>query len=317
MGYFMLKMISEDGEITDLHNAYVSSSENDNSLPLDDKTRKVTLQMVDPKHGITNITRIYGETVCHMGSHIQGVGSRKAEEVRFSFAALLSSKQHNQRLDVVCLHNEEKDFSLIERSIIGHYKVQINNEIISCTVVSCTCIREGVGTYFQLKDTQNLTGVTCILDLGFGVANHLIISDSGKVEYYTTKPELSIMELVKNIGNSQVFQTYMKDYNYNLGSIAYALQKNITMGSIPRSEWDRMKGYAISEYYKKLKTYLAAPIANTSLFASRYVLTGGGAKILDSENTAFKTVFSIPKDAHIASLVGIFNHPELIKIKTK
>jgi hypothetical protein len=143
------------------------------------------------------------------------------------------------------------------------------------------------------------------------------VSDSGKIEYYATKPELSIMMLAKNIENSQVFQNYMKDYNSNLGSIAYALQKNIPMGSIPKSDWDRMKSYAISEYYKRLKTYLTAPMANANLFVSTYVLTGGGAKILDLENTAFKTVFTIPEDPHIASLLGILNHPEVIKLKGK
>jgi len=311
MGYFNLKMIDENKSITILQNAYVSSSETDSSLPLDDKTRKVTLQMVDPKYGITNITRIYGENACHMAGHVQGVGSRKAEEVRFSFASLLSSKQHNKKLDVFCIHNEQKDFSMIEKSILGHYKVHINGESISCNVISCTCIHEGIGTYFQLKKTQNLVGTTRILDLGFGVANDLIVNDLGKVEYYATKPELSIMMLAKNIENSEVFQNYMKDYNSNLGSIAYALQRNRPMGSIPKNEWERMKSYAISQYYKKLKTYLTAPMSNANLFVSTYVLTGGGATVLNLENTAFKTAFTIPDDAHVASLIGILDHPEI------
>lgn len=311
LGYFNLKMIDESGNVTIVQNAYVHSSENDVSIPLDSKTKKITLELKDPTFGTVKSTRIYGEKACQFSGHIQGIGSRKVEEIQFAFASVLSSRQNGKRLNVFCIHNEKKDFSLIKQSIIGTHKVRINDQEITCDVTSCECLPEGLGTYYQLKKTQPLVGSTRIIDLGFGLANDLILSETGEIQHYATKPELSVFTLAQIVQNSEIFQEYLKDYNSNLGSIAYALQKDQALGAMPKEEWSRLKSYSISQYYKKIKTYLTAPISNSSLFVNTYVLTGGGSAILDREHKAFKSVFTIPEDPHVASLIGILDHPAI------
>jgi hypothetical protein len=311
LGYYNGKTIDEDKRITIIKNAYVNAAEGETSIPLDQSTRKVTFQVIDPKYGIINSTRIYGEKVCQMASSIQGIGSRKAEEVRFFFASLLSSKCHNKKIDVFYIHNEEKDFSMIEKSILGVYKVKINGEVISTEVVSCQFLLEGLGSYFELKKTHALSGSTRILDLGFGVANELIVNEQGEVEYFATKQDFSMFMLAKTMESSEIFQTHLGSYTSNLTSIAYALEKDRPLGSMTKEEWDKMKNYAISQYFKKLKNYLTSPNSNSSLFVNQYVLCGGGARILERENEAFKTAFLIPKDAATSSLIGILDHPKI------
>jgi hypothetical protein len=309
LGYYNSKSVDTDKKITIVKNAYISASEGETSIPLDEHTKKVTLQIQDPKFGIINSTRIYGDRVCQMASSVQGIGSRKAEEVRFSFASLLSAKCHNQKIDVYYVHNEEKDFPLIEKSIVGVYKVKINGEIISTEVVSCQFLLEGLGTYFELKKSHSLSGNTRILDLGFGLASELIVSESGQIEYFTTKHEFSVFMLAKTLENSEIFQRYLEGYPSNLTSIAYALEKDIPLGSMTKEDWRKMKSFAISQYFKKLKNYLTSPNSNTSFFVNQYVLTGGGARILERESDAFRKAFIIPNDAATSSLIGILDHP--------
>lgn len=311
VGYYYIKMLDDSKEITLIQNAHVLSSENDTKIPLDSKTRKVTLSVTDPKHGIISLTRIYGENVCQMAGSTQGISSRKSEEFKFAFASTLSLKHDGKKLSVVYIHNEEKDFSIIEKSIVGTYKLKINGDPIVVEVVSCKCMYEGLGSYFELKKTQSLRGSTRILDLGFGLANDLIVNEDGKVQYFSTKPELSIFTLARAIETSESFQSYLGSYSSNLTSIAYALEKDQPLGSMPRDEWNKVKSIAISQYYNRLKSHLTAPLSNANLFVNTFVLTGGGSQLLDRENKAFRNVFAIPDNAATASLRGILDHPDI------
>jgi hypothetical protein len=311
LGYYNLKCINRKGIIRILKNAHTTSSQGNSVVPLDEKTRQVTLEILDPLYGVIKVTRTYGQNIAQLSGHVQGISSRKVEEIRFAFAALLSKEQHDKKLNIFCIHNESKDFSRIQTALIGKYKVTINGEDIECEVVSCNCLHEGLGTYHDLKKTHELPGSTRILDLGFGLANDAVISGTGDIEYYSTKPELSMFTMAKFIENSETFQTYMATSSCSLLSIAYALEKDKPLGSMPAREWELLKRYSVQEYFKTLKSYLTSPIANAGFFVNTYVLTGGGAAILARENPAFKKVFTIPKEPATASLIGILDHNDI------
>jgi hypothetical protein len=197
-GYSRIKVVDSEGSPRMLRNAYISSSSTQTSIPIDKDTRKVTLQLQEEGLGLMEETRIYGLGVSHL-NHVSSTNSLKASEARFNFASILSVKENNQKLKVVYIHNEESDFKRLRQDLLGHYKVVINDIPIMCEVVEVTFEKEGVGTYHYLVNSGHKfsSGDLRILDLGLGLANDLIISSHGKVRFYKTTNNLSVINVAK------------------------------------------------------------------------------------------------------------------------
>lgn len=311
-GYSKIKSINDKQNVDLLHNSYVVSSEKDASIPLDAYNRKVSLY--DENTKLTSI-RTYGSIVCETNNHIQGLNSRKTEEMRFTVAAMLRPEYNNKEIHLICIYNDPSEFSMLEKTLLGRYKVKINGVSIDCQVISVKCLHEGLGTYFYLQknlhsDKANLEKVK-IYDLGFGVANCCVVNN-GVIEYYANVPELSVYNLASILEKSPLFQesiTHFANGRSNYTSIAYALEKDLTLGSIPREQWNNLKKVALQGYFKNLRSHLRAPINNGNIFVNSYVLTGGGAALLKRESSILDSLFIIPNEAQLASLKGIFYHP--------
>ena len=206
-GYGYLKAVDREGNVNILRNAYIPSSGSDSSIPLSSSTKKVTLQIKEDGIGFMEETRIYGAGVAHI-THKGSTTVLKSSEARFSLAALLTEKQAKKILTLICIHNEEKDFKKLEKDLLGSYEVTINGILISTYVEKVLFQKEGIGTFFYLLKNKMLytTGDVRILDLGFGLANDLILSNSGEIRFYKTTQDLTVLTIAKDIANSDIYQ---------------------------------------------------------------------------------------------------------------
>jgi len=314
MGYSSIKSIDKQKHITKLSAAFVVSSENDNSIALNDTTKKITVENKTLDNKVIRTTRICGDIPCLL-THTSTLNTRKADSVRFNFSSILTLKQNNKSLRVVCIHNDPSEYDLIKSTLLGHYNIFVNNQHIQCEVIEVRFFREALGTYFYLKDLNllPLQKNVRILDGGLAVISDLTIDSSGNVLYSKLSSELSVSSIAKSLLSSTLINSYMQNHLPSLRSIAYALEHNISIGNIPDSEWRSTARFYILEHFNKLKTYLLAPSNIDSYFVSTYILTGGLACLFEREIPNLKQIFLIPPNAHDASLIGILSHPDVKK----
>lgn len=311
-GYGYLKSADKEGNVNILRNAYIPSSVSDSSIPLSNTTRKVTFQIKEEGVGLMEETRIYGSGVSHI-THKGSTNALKCSETRFSLACLLTEKQHKKSLTLICIHNEEKDFKKLEKDLLGSYEVTINGIYISTYVDKVLFQKEGVGTFFYLLKHKMLfpTGDVRILDLGFGLANDVILSNSGEIKFYKTTQDLTVLTVAKDIANSASYQANCTDGPQNLASIGDALEKDIPLGKMARDEWEKVKKFALLKYFKRVQQHLSVSVQGA--YVNTYILTGGGSELLKHNLPKVKEAFIIPEKAGIASLLGTLEIPAVKK----
>jgi hypothetical protein len=309
-GYGYLKFTDRDGNVNVLRNAYIPSSTSDTSIPLSSTTKKVTMQVTEEGVGIMEETRIYGLGVSHI-THKGSTNSLKSSEIRFSLASLLTEKQNKKSLTLVCIHNEEKDFKRLEKDLLGSYEVTINDIHVSTRVDKVVFQREGLGTFFHLLKNKTIlpTGDVRILDLGFGLANDAILSNSGEIKFYKTTHDLTVLTIAKDIVNSAIYNASCGEGPQNLASIGDALEKDIPLGKMSRDEWEKLKKFTLLKYFKRIQQHLAASVQGA--YVSNYILTGGGSELLKYNLPKIKEAFIIPEKAGIASLIGTLEIPAI------
>lgn len=312
-GYGYLKAVDREGNVNILRNAYIPSSGSDSSIPLSSSTKKVTLQIKEDGIGFMEETRIYGAGVAHI-THKGSTTVLKSSEARFSLAALLTEKQAKKILTLICIHNEEKDFKKLEKDLLGSYEVTINGILISTYVEKVLFQKEGIGTFFYLLKNKMLytTGDVRILDLGFGLANDLILSNSGEIRFYKTTQDLTVLTIAKDIANSDIYQASCSEGPHNLASIGDALEKDVPLGKMGREDWEKIKKFALLKYFKRVQQHLSVSVQGA--YVNTYILTGGGSELLKNNLPKVKEVFTIPEKAGIASLLGTLEIPEIKKL---
>lgn len=312
-GYGYLKFTDREGNVNMLRNAYIPSSASDTSIPLGPSTKKITLKVTEEGIGVMEETRIYGLGVSHI-THKGSTNSLKSSEIRFSLASLLTERQNKKSLTLVCIHNEEKDFKRLEKDLLGSYEVIINGVYISTYVDKVVFQREGLGTFFHLLKNKIIypTGDVRILDLGFGLANDAILSNSGEIKFYKTTQDLTVLTVAKDVANSAIYQANCGDGPQNLASIGDALEKDIPLGKMSRDDWEKLKKFTLLKYFKRVQQHLAASVQGA--YVNTYILTGGGSELLKYNLPRVTDVFTIPEKAGIASLLGTLEIPAIKKL---